>query len=660
MTCQRDIASIAAWACLCMAFGQTSAQTPGGPGHAAPTRSGSVASAHSSAPAPASGTAQAPPISGNAVLGLVKQTIDWYHETQDVGRLPELAQDVVAHDRLQQAALSVVRQAFAFGHAAASLLTSSSGTAAGSHPATALEQAVARINARIASLQSQLTQIGAQRERSIGRARTALQAQYNDVSAALALEREVQSTIQNLQRFQTSTLMSQGHGTQDLLGQIEDLERSVPEARTSAGASASPAASGGTKSTSSASSGSSFRPESTGVLSLIGDWFSLESAAHQLNSMSSATDALRKELAALRAPLIAEARGLVAADTTSLDTQNTAQLQAARLALEDAANRFKELAALLVPLGEQNFVLDDAQGAVREWHSSLDSQLGAVERNLLMRIGLLAVLIALILIVSEVWRRATFRYFQDARRRSQFQTLRRVAVGIALVFVVTFGLVSQLGSLATYVGFLTAGLAVALQNVILSVVAYFFLIGRYGVRVGDRITLAGVTGRVLDIGLVRLYLMELGGTDLHSTGRVVVMSNSVLFQPQALFKQVPGADFLWHTVSITLATTVDLQEVQQRLQATADAVYEHYRDVIEAQHAAVQRLGDFETAMPRPEVRVGYAEQGLQFEVRYPVQGARAARIDQQMLKAVREMLAKEPKLPVVSSGEPTLKRLEG
>jgi len=656
LTCQRDIASIAAWACLCVA----SAQVPGASGLSTPPRSGSAASVHSSAPPAAHGSTGAPPIAANAVLGLVKQTVNWYHETQDVGRLPELAQDLVAHDRLQQAALAVVRQAFAFGHAAASLLGSLAGAAGGPHPATSLDQAVARINDRITSLQSQLAQLDSQLEHSVGRARSALQARRNDVSAALALEREVQSTIQELQRFQTSTLMSQGHGTQDLLGQIEDLERSVPEARTSAGASASPAASGGTKSTSSASSGSSFRPESTGVLSLIGDWFSLESAAHQLNSMSSATDALRKELAALRAPLIAEARGLVAADTTSLDTQNTAQLQAARLALEDAASRFKQLAALLVPLGEQNFVLDDAQGAVREWHSSLDSQLGAVERNLLMRIGLLAVLIALILIVSEVWRRATFRYFQDARRRSQFQTLRRVAVGIALVFVVTFGLVSQLGSLATYVGFLTAGLAVALQNVILSVVAYFFLIGRYGVRVGDRITLAGVTGRVLDIGLVRLYLMELGGTDLHSTGRVVVMSNSVLFQPQALFKQVPGADFLWHTVSITLATTVDLQEVQQRLQATADAVYEHYRDVIEAQHAAVQRLGDFETAMPRPEVRVGYAEQGLQFEVRYPVQGARAARIDQQMLKAVREMLAKEPKLPVVSSGEPTLKRLEG
>jgi small-conductance mechanosensitive channel len=154
-------------------------------------------------------------------------------------------------------------------------------------------------------------------------------------------------------------------------------------------------------------------------------------------------------------------------------------------------------------------------------------------------------------------------------------------------------------------------------------------------------------------------LMELGGSDLHSTGRVVVLSNSVLFQPQALFKQIPGAATVWHIVSVTLAPTVDVQEVQQRLQVTADAVYEHYREAIERQHAAVQQLIDFETSLPRPEVRVGFAEKGLEFEVRYPVQGAQAATVDQQMLNAVRETIAKDPQLPVVASGEPSLKRAE-
>ena len=110
--------------------------------------------------------------------------------------------------------------------------------------------------------------------------------------------------------------------------------------------------------------------------------------------------------------------------------------------------------------------------------------------------------------------------------------LRRFITGFLMAVVIILGFVSEFHSLATFAGFLTAGIAVALQTVILSVAAYFFLIGRYGVRVGDRITVSGVTGDVIDIGLVRMHLLELAGTgvNLYPTGRVVVFSNSVLLQ----------------------------------------------------------------------------------------------------------------------------------
>jgi small-conductance mechanosensitive channel len=126
-----------------------------------------------------------------------------------------------------------------------------------------------------------------------------------------------------------------------------------------------------------------------------------------------------------------------------------------------------------------------------------------------------------------------------------FLVLRRVVIGFLIVIVLTVGFVSEFSSLATFAGFITAGIAVGLQAVLLSVAAYFFIIGRYGIRVGDRISVAGITGDVVDIGLVRLYLMELAGTglDFYPTGRIVVFSNSVLFQTGTpLFKQIPGTE----------------------------------------------------------------------------------------------------------------------
>jgi small-conductance mechanosensitive channel len=253
-----------------------------------------------------------------------------------------------------------------------------------------------------------------------------------------------------------------------------------------------------------------------------------------------------------------------------------------------------------------------------------------------------------VFVISEIWRRATFRYLHDARRRQQFLALRRVAVGLAAAIVVVFGLVSEVGSLATYAGLITAGLAVALQNVILAVVAYFFLIGRYGVRVGDRITLAGVTGRVVEIGLVRIYLLELTGPLLRSTGRMVVLSNAVLFQPTALFKQMPGGEFTWHTIKLTLAPATDVAAAEKRLSEAAESVYEKYRPAIEQQHAALQRFIEFQTARPAPEVYARLTSKGLECTIRYPVAPAQAASTDQQMLLALQQAQSKEPPLQVV------------
>jgi small-conductance mechanosensitive channel len=274
----------------------------------------------------------------------------------------------------------------------------------------------------------------------------------------------------------------------------------------------------------------------------------------------------------------------------------------------------------------------------------------AVPRGIVIAIGVL-------LVVSEVWRRATFKYALDPRRRRQFLVLRRIVVGCAIALVIIVGFLSEIGSLATYAGFVTAGIAVALQNVILAVVAYFFLIGRYGVRVGDRITLAGVTGRVIDIGLVRIYLMELGGTDLHPTGRIVVLSNAVLFQPAALYKQVPGADYLWHSISVTLAQETEVATAESRLKTASESVFESYRKTIEAQHATLQRFVDVETSVARPDVRSRYAENGLEVTIRFPVDAANAADIDRQMVAAVREALRTEPALKLLSSTGPVVQQ---
>ena len=323
--------------------------------------------------------------------------------------------------------------------------------------------------------------------------------------------------------------------------------------------------------------------------------------------------------------------------------------------LEALLARFKQVIGSSAPLSEQAGQITATRGALLEWRDASDEEYDSALRYLLLRVGMLAVVLIVIFAVSELWRRATVRYVRDMRRRRQFLLLRRVVVGCTVALFVVLSFVTEFGSLATFAGFSAAGIAVAMQSVILSVVAYFFLVGRWGVRVGDRVTVSGVTGEVVDIGLFRLYLMELGGSGLtlQSTGRIVVFPNAVFFQPSALFKQLPGVDYGWRTMTLTLAPTTDYAPVEGRLLAAVESVYADYREKVERQHQNALSSMNLHTTAPRPESRLRLVEAGLQITIRYPVEFGRADEIDDRITRAVVQEIEREPKLRMADGTAP-------
>jgi small-conductance mechanosensitive channel len=325
-----------------------------------------------------------------------------------------------------------------------------------------------------------------------------------------------------------------------------------------------------------------------------------------------------------------------ASDKTAALT-DPAQLDQARDRIEKLAVEFKSLSAALIPLREEAMDLEQTRNNLADWKRSVHSDANVILRTLVVRAVALAIALVILIAISEIWRRATFKYVHDARRRRQFLVIRRFATTILMGLVIVMGFVSDFSSLATYAGLITAGIAVALQTIILSVAAYFFLVGRYGVRVGDRVTVSGVTGDVIDIGLVRVFLMELAGTgvDLHPTGRVVVLANSALFSNTPLYKQLPGTDYAWHELYVTMASDTDTAATEQLLLKAVNTVYGGYKTSIERQHGALERLVDYKTDLPVPSCHVRLTDSAVEVVIRYPAEIRRMSEIDEQVTKEV-------------------------
>jgi small-conductance mechanosensitive channel len=322
-------------------------------------------------------------------------------------------------------------------------------------------------------------------------------------------------------------------------------------------------------------------------------------------------------------------------------------------------DNFKQLSTALLPLSQEIVVLDESRSNFLEWRKSVVNESRSAVRSLLTRVVILALALGLVLGFSEVWRRLTFRYIREPRRRHQFLIMRRFVIGFLIGVVFILGFVSEFSSLATFAGFVTAGIAVGLQGVLLSVAAYFFVVGRYGINVGDRISIAGVTGDVVDVGLVRIYLIEMAGTgiDLYPTGRVVAFANSVLFQASTpLYKQIPGADYSWHEVVVALAPDANLKLVQDKILGAVNSVYAQYRAALERQYSQIERVVEIQLQMPTPEGRLQFADVGLEFTVRYPVEIRKAAEIDDKVTEKLLEVLAGEPNLKAAVSGIPKIR----
>lgn len=619
------------------------------------------------------------------VIAHVERTIAWYRRINAIEQQPDISGDTTSRNLIHQSAVKAVELAFEFARAEALLLRTQTARtldtrAPETSAASSFEQVGAQAAARVASLESQLKDIDTALQKASGSERVRLTNERDALSADLNITKTVQESIASILQFATTSTLTERPGD-SLTAQINELARSVPEIGRIPSLAASPAPAGSSSgpSGSSGSSGSSttseaprannpaagaatngasaaqiFQPGSAGLMSLFTEIFTLRSDRSELDTAIRESDGLAQAIDQRRTPLMSEARDLVRRGEGAISNNaDTAQMAAARRELQGAVGRVKQLSTALVPLGEQMISLETSRNVLSTWRNRLTQRIGLTSRYLLVRTVVLAAVIAVLLALSELWKRATFKYLRDVRRRSQLLMIRRVVVGLAVGLVVVMGFMSEVGSLATYAGFVTAGLAVALQNVILAIVAYFFFIGRYGVRVGDRVTISGVTGNVVEIGFVRIYLMELTGADWHPTGRIVVFSNAVLFQPSALFKQMPGVDYVWHTVTLTFQPTVDTAAAERSLREAVDSVYQQYREGLEQQHAALQRTLDVQTAAPQPDLHSRYTSDGIEFSIRYPVQRLQASEIDRQIIQTIRQMLAKDESLKLTPSGSP-------
>lgn len=611
------------------------------------------------------------------ILQHLNAVITWYRNVGKQVPTVGMPTDIIYQNNARQLSTQVVQAAFQSAGADA-LLLSNTGTATADANAQDVTRLAPQLDSQIAQVKAQIEALGPQIASASTKNLAGLQEQRVRLQGDLELLTAEDAAVDQLVKFSTN---GGGSGTSHLQQSIAQLQRTVPEVASTVLTPASQKTTQAPSVTSPAPS--PVTQESSGLISEATTLFAEASTLHQidlLRKQASETEDLAKQL---KAPLLTQIHRTLSlaatwAGTTAIvpppptgTEQDPAAPQLADTAAAPATAaptkqqfdqltaQFKRLSSVAIPLSQEIIDLDQAQSTLAQWRQSVHQENHELLMKVLTKVFFITLSLGILALFSELWRRFIFRYVQDVRRRRQILILRRFVVYFLMGLVIILGFVSEFSSLATFAGFITAGLAVGLQTILLSVAAYFFLIGRYGIRVGDRISVSGITGDVIDVGLIRLYLMELAGTgnDIFPTGRIVVFPNSVLFQATVpLFKQIPGTEYAWHEVATTLNASADAKMVQEKILSAVNSVHDSYKADFERQHAASSRVLDIRIETPKPTTHLQFAASGLELVVRYPVALGNVANADDQITQKIVNLLNTSGDLRSSITGSPQIR----
>ena len=218
-------------------------------------------------------------------------------------------------------------------------------------------------------------------------------------------------------------------------------------------------------------------------------------------------------------------------------------------------------------------------------------------------------------------------------------TILSAVVAIAIILQIWF---PDTQSLVVVVGLVSAGVVIALQDVIRNFAGGILILTGNLYHVGDRIEIGGETGDVMDIGIMNTTMMELRGwiDSDQATGRITSIPNGKVITTQ-VHNYTKDHSFLWDEIMIPITYASNWKKAKEVM---LDIVTRETVEIVKEAEAEIEKIGEtyyLPRRMVEPAVYLTPTDNWITFHVRYVtrVKERRAfrTRISEMILEKVQE-----------------------
>ena len=220
---------------------------------------------------------------------------------------------------------------------------------------------------------------------------------------------------------------------------------------------------------------------------------------------------------------------------------------------------------------------------------------------------------------------------------------------IVLILLLIYG--DRLGNLGVALGVAGAGVTFALQEVIVSFAGWLNIILSGTPSVGQRVKIGDAKGDIIDIGVMRTTIMEMGDWvegDLYN-GRIITLANSYVFK-ERIHNYSAEYPFLWDEVKVPIRTESDHELARKVFSKVVNEICEDYAIKSEKGWKNMANKFRVEQANVRPMVRLKFDQNWITFTLRYIVDYKSRGTTKDKIYTALLDEIAKHDSITIATS----------
>ena len=274
--------------------------------------------------------------------------------------------------------------------------------------------------------------------------------------------------------------------------------------------------------------------------------------------------------------------------------------------------------------------------SVLDWLKQLVSNLQGADAKMVSTILAIVILVVITRILILILARG-----KDARVQYNLRKTITYVTFVLGAFIIGRIWFKGIQAMSTYLGLLSAGLAIALQVPLVNLAGWAFIMLRKPFAVGDRIELGQHKGDVIDQRIFMFSLMEIGNrVDAEqSTGRVIHIPNGKIFT-EVLANYSSGFHYLWNEIAVLITFESNWKKAKNLL---LDIGSEHAEALSSAAERKVQKAAKkfmiFYSKLT-PTVYTSVRDSGVLLTIRYLCEPRRRRSSEQEIWEDILEAFA--------------------